>query len=107
MDRLSVDLPKLVLCLESLRLKSGLLILSFVHCRGGGEVKRVQRGMGRVFMEGKRETSLGEAAGCQGRLHSLFSIPCSKPHHLHLIDGLCRFLAVVQTVPVQIRNTWF
>lgn len=39
-----------------------------------------------------------EEAGCQVRLHSkLYSKPCS--HLNHLIGGLCRFLALVQTVP--------
>lgn len=98
-QRFSVDLPKLVLCLENLTLKSGFLILSFVHYWGGGYVKRVQREMGHAFMEGKRETRLGEAAGCQGGLQS-FDIYSKSPHSHHFIDGLCRFLAVVQTLLV-------
>lgn len=77
-QRFPVDLPKLVLCLESLRLKSGL-ILYFVLGVGLGE-KGPRVGMGHVFMDRKRDQ-----AG-QGRLHSY-----------HPIGDLCRFLALIQT----------
>lgn len=52
-QRFPVDLPKLVLCLESLRLKSGL-ILYFVLGVGLGE-KGPRGGMGHVFMDRKRD----------------------------------------------------
>lgn len=46
------------------------------------------------------ETWMGEEAGCQVRLHSFDDFIQNLAFNSdHLISGLCRFLALVYTVP--------
>lgn len=66
-------------------------------------MKRVQRGMGHAFMEGKKETRLGEGAGCQGRLHSY----SKRLIDVISLDGLWRLLAVVQTLLYRSKTLGF